>query len=172
MIIEFARNVAGVTDAAHAEYDPYTSNLIVTPPACSLAGKQMEVDLLPGSLAANRYWNVVDACKAVKAKLSLSERTYRCEHCGLVADQALNAAANLASLVESVTTIGTAAAAGTGRGKLPVNAQGEERFMGPPRCSSTNCENGTSAELDKTVTATRQQVAPKPVLVGIDCSHD
>ncbi len=40
--------------------------------------------------------------------------------------------------------------------------------MGSPRCSSTNCEDGTSAELDKTVTATRQQVAPKPVPVGSD----
>ncbi|MDA8073365.1 MAG: IS607 family element RNA-guided endonuclease TnpB [Actinomycetota bacterium] len=107
-------------------------------------------------------------CKAVKAKLSLSERTYRCEHCGLVADRDLNAAANLASLVESVTSIGTASGAGTGRGKLPVNAQGEERYMGSPRCSSTNCEDGTSAELEKTVTATWQQVAPKPVLVGSD----
>jgi CTP synthase (UTP-ammonia lyase) len=55
MIIEFARNVAGVTDAAHAEYDPYASNLIVTPLACSVAGKRMEVDLLPASLAANSY---------------------------------------------------------------------------------------------------------------------
>lgn len=55
MVIEFARNVAGVVDAAHAEYDPYASNLIVTPLACSLAGKEMEVDLLPDSRAASGY---------------------------------------------------------------------------------------------------------------------
>ncbi len=80
----------------------------------------------------------------------------------------MNAAANPASLVESVRTIGTTSGTGTGRGELPVNAQGEERFMGSPRCSSTKGEDGTSAELDKTVTATRRQVAPKPVLVGSD----
>ncbi|MGH2768353.1 MAG: zinc ribbon domain-containing protein, partial [Actinomycetota bacterium] len=37
-------------------------------------------------------------CKTTKAKLSLAERTFRCEHCGLVIDRDLNAAANLASL--------------------------------------------------------------------------
>lgn len=35
-------------------------------------------------------------CGAVKAKLSLSERTYRCEHCGHTMDRDLNAAVNLA----------------------------------------------------------------------------
>lgn len=45
--------------------------------------------------------------------------------------------------------------------------------MGSPRCSSTNCEDGSTiapAEqcVRKTVTATRQQVAPKPVLVQSD----
>ncbi len=108
-------------------------------------------------------------CKTVKAKLSLSKRTYRCERCGLVPDRDLNAAVNLASLVESPTSIGIASGAGTGRGQLPVNAQGEERFMGSPRCSSTNCEDGSTApQGQRTVTATRQQVAPKPVLVGSD----
>jgi putative transposase len=34
----------------------------------------------------------------VKAKLRLSERTYRCQHCGLVLDRDLNAARNLAAL--------------------------------------------------------------------------
>jgi putative transposase len=122
-------------------------------------------------LVADRWYpssKTCSRCKAVKAKLALSERTYRCEHCGLVLDRDLNAAANLVSLVESVTSTGTASGAGTGRDKLPLNAQGEERFMGSPRCSSTNCEDGTSPELDKTVTATRQRVAPQPVLVGSD----
>jgi len=39
------------------------------------------------------------ACGAVKAKLRLSERTFQCEHCGLVIDRDLNAARNLANLV-------------------------------------------------------------------------
>jgi putative transposase len=34
----------------------------------------------------------------VKAKLRLSERTYRCASCGLVLDRDLNAARNLAAL--------------------------------------------------------------------------
>ncbi|GAB3558925.1 putative transposase [Actinopolyspora lacussalsi] len=43
-------------------------------------------------------------CGAVKAKLRLSERVYRCEHCGLVLDRDLNAARNLAALVEHDTS--------------------------------------------------------------------
>lgn len=34
-------------------------------------------------------------CGSVKAKLSLSERTYRCDSCGLVLDRDLNAAINI-----------------------------------------------------------------------------
>ncbi len=96
---------------------------------------------------------------------------YRCEHCGLVADRDLNAAHNLASLVEAQMGNGTAAAAGTGRETVLANAQGEERFMGSPRCSSTNCEDGSPGprgQRRRTATATRQQVAPKPVLVQSD----
>ncbi|MGH9060593.1 MAG: RNA-guided endonuclease InsQ/TnpB family protein, partial [Acidimicrobiales bacterium] len=58
------------------------------------------------------------ACKTVKAKLSLAERTYTCEHCGLVIDRDQNAAANLASLVEAV--------------KQPVPPVGRE----PAHCSA------------------------------------
>jgi IS605 OrfB family transposase len=63
-------------------------------------------------------------CKAVKAELSLSERTYRREHCGLVKDRDVNAAANLASLAEAAST-GTASGAGTGQGSTLANAQGD-----------------------------------------------
>lgn len=37
-------------------------------------------------------------CGAVRAKLRLDERTYRCKHCGLVIDRDLNAARNIAAL--------------------------------------------------------------------------
>jgi putative transposase len=37
------------------------------------------------------------ACGAVRPKLTLAERTYRCERCGLVCDRDVNAAANLAA---------------------------------------------------------------------------
>jgi IS605 OrfB family transposase len=39
------------------------------------------------------------SCKAAKTKLALSERTYTCEHCGLVIDRDLNAAVNLADQI-------------------------------------------------------------------------
>jgi CTP synthase (UTP-ammonia lyase) len=52
LMIEYARNVMGLMDAAHAETDPYASCLFVTPLSCSLVGKTMEVLIKPGSKAA------------------------------------------------------------------------------------------------------------------------
>ena len=52
LVIEYARNVMGVTDASHAETDPYASCLFVTPLSCSLVGKTMEVTIKSGSKAA------------------------------------------------------------------------------------------------------------------------
>ncbi len=52
LILEYARNVLGFADAAHAESDPYASRLFITPLSCSLVGKTMEVSLNPGSKAA------------------------------------------------------------------------------------------------------------------------
>jgi putative transposase len=43
------------------------------------------------------------ACGTVKATLSLAERTFRCEHCGLVTDRDVNAARNLLHLAVSGT---------------------------------------------------------------------
>jgi putative transposase len=43
-------------------------------------------------------------CGVVKAKLRLSERTFRCDACGLVCDRDLNAARNLAALVHGETS--------------------------------------------------------------------
>ena len=60
-LIEFARNVIGVTGADHAETAPTTCNLlgdkfpgtapqlVVTPLACSLVGQQGEIRFTPGS---------------------------------------------------------------------------------------------------------------------------
>ena len=61
--------------------------------------------------------------------MSLDERTYQCEVCGLVMDRDLNAALNLEQLI-------TARSAGS-------NACGEEKFMPAlvrDRCSSTKQE--------------------------------
>ena len=96
-------------------------------------------------------------CKAVKAKLARTQRTFRCISCGLVIDRDVNAAINLASLAEAV---GTASGAGTGRNSVPANAQGEEKFMPPGRCSSMSCEDGTGfTEPEKTATAAEQSTA-------------
>lgn len=55
MVIEFARNVADIIDAQHAEYDPYASRLIVSQLSCSLAGREMHVSLAPDSKTAAAY---------------------------------------------------------------------------------------------------------------------
>jgi CTP synthase (UTP-ammonia lyase) len=55
VVIEYSRNVMGFEDAAHAEYDPYASNLFITPLSCSLVGQTMEVKIEPGSLADAIY---------------------------------------------------------------------------------------------------------------------
>lgn len=51
-ILEFARNVAGVTEARHAENDPDGKVLVVAPLACSLIGHEAQVHLAPRTLAA------------------------------------------------------------------------------------------------------------------------
>ena len=55
IILEFARNVLGFADAAHAEYDPDASRLFVTPLECVIAGKTMRVRIDPGTRAAELY---------------------------------------------------------------------------------------------------------------------
>lgn len=55
MVLEYARNVMGIKDAAHAESDPYASCLFVTPLSCSLVGKTMQVAIKPGSKAEAIY---------------------------------------------------------------------------------------------------------------------
>ena len=52
LVIEYARNVLGFSDAAHAETDPYASRLFITPLSCSFVGKTMDVTLKPGSQTA------------------------------------------------------------------------------------------------------------------------
>jgi CTP synthase (UTP-ammonia lyase) len=60
LVIEYARNVMGFTEAEHAESSPDASCLFITPLSCSLVGKTMEVAIKPGSKAAA-------ACQAVRS---------------------------------------------------------------------------------------------------------
>jgi putative transposase len=107
-------------------------------------------------VVADRWYpssKTCSGCGHVKTKLALSERTFCCERCGLVVDRDANAAANLAGLVKAAT--GTASGAGTRRGIASANAQGEEKFMPPGRCSSRNCED-SAGQPGQTATASAQ----------------
>jgi putative transposase len=60
-------------------------------------------------VVADRFFpssKTCSGCGWVKAKLTLAERTFRCEACGLQIDRDLNAARNLAKLVQSVAQSG------------------------------------------------------------------
>ena len=48
-VVEFARNVAGIVDADHAETAPDADNLVVTRLACSLVGQERNVTAAPGT---------------------------------------------------------------------------------------------------------------------------
>jgi len=80
------------------------------------------------------------ACGTVKAKLSLTERVYRCEGCGLVIDRDVNAARNLLMLA--------------GSGPESQNAGGAEVRPSPAGHTAMKQEPG-AAEAGKTGTATR-----------------
>jgi CTP synthase (UTP-ammonia lyase) len=54
MVIEYARNVLGVADAQHAEYAADADGFI-TPLACSLVGRSMQLQLVPDSQVATYY---------------------------------------------------------------------------------------------------------------------
>jgi CTP synthase (UTP-ammonia lyase) len=55
VVLEYARNVLGFTDAAHAEYDPYASDLFITALSCSLVGQTMTVTVRENTTAARFY---------------------------------------------------------------------------------------------------------------------
>lgn len=55
MVLEYAKNVLRFTDAQHAEYDPYASNLFISQLVCSLAGREMALSFVRGSRVAAVY---------------------------------------------------------------------------------------------------------------------
>jgi CTP synthase (UTP-ammonia lyase) len=55
MLVEFARNEAGIPDADHGETNPGGSALVVTQLSCSLAEKAGTVNFAEGSLLARAY---------------------------------------------------------------------------------------------------------------------
>jgi CTP synthase (UTP-ammonia lyase) len=55
IVLEYARNVLGFADAQSEEYDPGSSHLFITPLACSLRGREMQLRLSAGSMIARLY---------------------------------------------------------------------------------------------------------------------
>ncbi len=89
---------------------------------------------------ADRFYpssKTCSACGTAKAKLLLSERSYCCEHCGLVLDRDLNAARNLAALVTNVAPSGgeteNARSRPSGRTENPCKTRRPRRAAGRPR---------------------------------------
>jgi putative transposase len=84
-------------------------------------------------LIADRWYpssKTCSGCRTVKSKLSLSEREFHCEACGLVIDRDLNASRNLAALAAEFDTSGSGPVAGRGadqktrvRGRVAVKRQ-------------------------------------------------
>ncbi len=98
-------------------------------------------------ILAGRFYpssKTCSACGAVKAKLPLKERTYRCEHCGYTGDRDVNAARNLLNLAAS--------------GAESRNACGGTVRPGQAGQDPSKQEPGTSAE-GQTGTAFRQREA-------------
>jgi CTP synthase (UTP-ammonia lyase) len=54
-LLEYARNVAGIADAGHAEINPKGSSLVVTELSCSLVEAMGEVFFAEGSLLRSAY---------------------------------------------------------------------------------------------------------------------
>ena len=52
MVLEFARNVAGLPDAAHAELEPDATDPVLARLACSLVGERRTVTPIPGTRLA------------------------------------------------------------------------------------------------------------------------
>ncbi|MBO0806576.1 MAG: transposase [Nocardiopsaceae bacterium] len=80
---------------------------------------------------AGRYYpssKTCSGCGSRKPRLSLAERAYACDRCGLVIDRDLNAAINLARLGEA-QALGEQGPAGSG----PVAGRGATRETGPAR---------------------------------------
>jgi CTP synthase (UTP-ammonia lyase) len=55
VLVEYARNAAGIGQADHAEVNPDAADLVCVPLSCSLVGQQHPVQIEPGTRAADLY---------------------------------------------------------------------------------------------------------------------
>ena len=92
-------------------------------------------------------------CGSVKAKLSLNERTYKCEHCGLTIDRDLNAAINImvaGSAPETVNAHGGTVRRGNHHGCAtldPVKCE-PSRHDSAVRLGAGGCKTALQAEIN------------------------
>ncbi|WP_236009773.1 IS607 family element RNA-guided endonuclease TnpB [Actinomadura physcomitrii] len=99
-------------------------------------------------LVADRWFpssKICSACGGRKPSLSLSERTFRCDACGLALDRDVNAATNLRDLAAS--------------GAERQNACGGDVRPGPAGQPPAKQEPGTTPRVDQTGTAAAQATA-------------
>jgi CTP synthase (UTP-ammonia lyase) len=54
-VLEYARNVMGIADAAHQEYEPEAATLLLTALVCPIATQTLQINLLPGSFPSEVY---------------------------------------------------------------------------------------------------------------------
>jgi CTP synthase (UTP-ammonia lyase) len=54
-VLEFARNAMGIEKATSAEFDPNSSQLVLSELSCQIAGKKMRVRIMPDTLAYKLY---------------------------------------------------------------------------------------------------------------------
>jgi putative transposase len=107
-------------------------------------------------VVADRFYpssKTCSACGWVRAKLTLAERTFTCQVCGLRLDRDLNAARNLATLAEHVARSGWET----------QNARGADRRTQPAGQVATKREAGTEHCSDRTGTAVLQGAASRDV---------
>src|SRR5918993_3843531 len=55
IVLEYARNVVGIADAAHQEYDPDAPTLLLTALVCPVATQVLKINLRPESFPARVY---------------------------------------------------------------------------------------------------------------------
>jgi CTP synthase (UTP-ammonia lyase) len=55
IVLEYARNVMGIADAAHQEYEPDAPTLLLTALVCPVATKVLKINLQPDSFPARVY---------------------------------------------------------------------------------------------------------------------